>query len=170
MTMVSPAIEKAVLRGKGLMTYSWYKAVYGSAFACADTPKIRKGFSLLIESGAVVTLGKNVFFNNDCSITCRESVSIGDDCLFGEGVRIYDHNHRFGTRGLPIAEQGFKCAPVTIGRNCWIGSNVVILKGATIGDNCVIGAGCVISGAVPADSICVSSRELHISGVSYRDE
>lgn len=168
--MGAPVIEKAVLRAKGALTLGWYKAVYGDSLRLAGTPKARKGFSLFIEPGGIVSIGSDVFFNNNCSINCRETVTIGDYCLFGEGVRIYDHNHRFNMHGVPVAEQGFTCAPVTIGRNCWIGSNVVILKGAHIGDNCVVGAGCVVSGKIPADSVCTASRDLQISPVRYRDE
>jgi acetyltransferase-like isoleucine patch superfamily enzyme len=168
--MGAPVIEKAVLRAKGALAIGWYKTVYGGALKLAGELKARKGFSLLIEPGGSVSIGRGVFFNNYCSINCRASVTIGDHCMFGEGVRIYDHNHRFGVRDAPIAEQGFTCAPVSIGNNCWIGSNVVILKGATVGDNCVVGAGCVVSGKIPPDSVCTASRTLQISPVKYRDE
>lgn len=57
---------------------------------------------------------------------------------------MYDHNHRFRDLNKPIKEQGFSDGEVIIGKHCWIGSNVVLLKGTHIGDNCVIGAGCVV--------------------------
>lgn len=59
----------------------------------------------------------------------------------------------------------FKAATITIGKNCWIGTNVVILKGTTIGDNCVIGAGCVVSGDIPKGSIVTQSRDLKIEPI-----
>lgn len=165
-----PIVEKVILRAKGLTIFVWYKAVYGEAFRYVGIPKMRKGFTLQIERGGRVTLGEGVFFNNNCSISCRDSVTIGSETIFGEAVRIYDHNHRFNRRGIPVPEQGYTHAPVTIDKNCWIGSNVVILKGATIGDNCVIGAGCVVSGEIPPDSVCTAGRDLQISPVRYRDE
>lgn len=91
-----------------------------------------------------VILGENCFFNHDCSLNCLEHIEIGKGCLFGENVKIYDHNHRFSDISKPIKEQGYVTEKVRIGQHCWIGSNVVILKGATIGDNCVVGAGCVV--------------------------
>jgi len=43
---------------------------------------------------------------------------------------------------------------VIIGKNVWIGSKVIILKGARIGDNSVVAAGSVILGKeYPANSI-----------------
>ena len=70
------------------------------------------------------------------------------------------HNHCYKDVDVPIKEQGFTTAPVSIGKHCWIGSNVVILKGVTIGDNCVIGAGCVVYKDVPSGSIVVNKQNL----------
>ena len=68
---------------------------------------VKSGFRLQMEDEAVISIGDRCFFNNDCSITARESISIGNDCLFGEGVKIYDHNHVFKHIPTPIAQQGF---------------------------------------------------------------
>lgn len=99
-------------------------------------------------SNAKIFVGKNCFFNNDCSIAANEMICIGDNNLFGENVKIYDHNHKFDKDSL-IKSQGYSNSSVTIGDNCWIGSNVVILKGTIIENNCVIGAGCIVSGIIP---------------------
>lgn len=45
---------------------------------------------------------------------------------------------------------------MSIGKHCWIASNVIILKGVTIGDGCVIGANCVIHRAISANTIVVN--------------
>lgn len=34
---------------------------------------------------------------------------------------------------------------VTIGQDCWIAGNVIILPGVTVGDGCTIGAGSVVT-------------------------
>ena len=73
--------------------------------------------------------------------------------MFGENVKIYDHNHRFNNPDLPIKEQGFSVGKVIVGKHCWIGSNVALLKGTEIGDNCVIGACVIVNGKVPAGTI-----------------
>lgn len=145
-------LRKVLIHIRGFLTYAWYKLVYGHAFDCARIPKIRRGLSLAIERGARIVLGKGVFFNNDCSINCRQEVRIGDDCLFGEGVRIYDHNHRFRDPDEPIASQGFRCSPVRIGSNVWVESDVAILNWMASG-NIVAGAGCVIDTDTPSRTI-----------------
>ena len=85
-------------------------------------------------------------------------LDIGDGTLLGENVKIYDHNHKFNKTNISIKDQGFSVAPVIIGAHCWIGSNVIILKGVTIGDNCVIGAGCIIYKDVPNNSVVVNHQ------------
>lgn len=87
-------------------------------------------------------------------------ISIGDGMIFGENVKIYDYNHIYKDISISIKIQGYTSAPITIGKHCWIGSNVTILKGVTIGDNCVIGAGCVIHKDVPPNSIVVNKQKL----------
>ena len=83
-------------------------------------------------TGEGVKIGDNVFFNNGTSIAAKEKIEIGDNCIFGENVKIYDHNHVFKDLQKPIMKQGFSTKSVHIGSNCWLGSNVVVLCGANI--------------------------------------
>lgn len=136
-----------------LLQFGFYKLVYGGSLKIGKKVTWRRGFSIMKDKAAVVAIGDDCFFNNDCSIAANRCVAIGSGTLFGENVKIYDHNHRFRDAALPLKAQGFADGEVHIGQNCWIGSNAVILKGADIGDRCVIGAGCVIDGKVPADTI-----------------
>lgn len=125
----------------------------------------RRGFSLMIDKHAEVVIGNNVFFNNYCSVNANESITIGDGTIFGENVRIYDHNHKYRDVDTAIKEQGFTSAPVVIGKHCWIASDVIILKGVHIGDNCVVGAGCVIYKDVPASTIVVNKQDLELKHI-----
>lgn len=111
--------------------------------------------------GGQINIGKNVFFNNDCSINVEDTfVKIDDGTIFGEGVKLYDHNHCYKDITRPIKDQGYSCSPISIGKHCWIGSNVLILKGVTIGDNSVIGAGCVIYKDVAANTVIINKQDL----------
>ena len=109
-----------------------------------------------------IKIGKKCFFNIGCSLNCKDEITIGDYCLFGENVKMYDHNHVYHDIAKPIAGQGFTTAPIKIGNNCWIGSNVTILKGVEIGENTIIGANCLIYKSIPASSIVTLSQELTV--------
>lgn len=103
-----------------------------------------------VSSGKLI-LHDGVFINNSCSFNCMERIEIGSGTMMGEGVRFYDHDHIYTAE--KIEKWQWTTAPVRVGRDCWIGSNVTILKGVTIGDNTIIGAGCLVRKDVPANSV-----------------
>lgn len=145
------------LRSKILLAF--FKSVYGKSFNYSKGDYVRKGFSVVIEENGEINIGKNVFFNNYCSLNALEKIEIGDDCIFGENVHIYDHNHIYEDEKTPINSQGFKKNAIIIGQNCWVGSNVIILQGVKIGRHSVIGANCVIYKDLPDNSIIVAGKE-----------
>lgn len=122
--------------------------------------KARDDFKIHIGHSGKLNIGKSCFFNNYCSINCLGNIQIGSDNQFGENVFMYDHNHQYLDKTKLISEQGYKIGNIKIGNNCWIGSNVVILKDVEIGDNVVIGAGCVIYKSIVAGAIVINQQNL----------
>lgn len=114
--------------------------------------------TIIVERNGKLSIGSQVYFNEYTMISCIDSVTIGNRCMFGPHVCIYDSDHQYD------AKTGVKhtstTAPIVIGDGCWIGANVVILKGTEIGKNCVIGAGCIVSGKIPSGSIVTMDRNL----------
>lgn len=156
-------ILKIIYHLQALVCIIGLKILYGlggGKFITGKRLTFRKGFSVMIDKQGEVVIGNNVFFNNYCSLNAIQHISIGDDTIFGENVKVYDHNHCYKNPDVPIKELGFSSAPINIGNHCWIGSNVVILKGVTIGDNCVIGAGCIVYKDVPSGTIVVNKQDL----------
>lgn len=102
------------------------------------TVKFRKGFNYQFANDAEIKIGDNVFFNNDVSLNVLESLRIGNNTMFGENVKVYDHDHVFQDVNKPFSKQGYTKKGITIGSNVWVGANVLILKGVSIGDNSVI--------------------------------
>lgn len=97
--------------------------------------------------GAEIHIGNRVGISG-ATIYARQGIIIGDDTNIGGNVKILDNDfHPIApeARRMDIKEQiGTK--PITIGKNCFIGCNALILKGTILGDNCVVGAGAVVSG------------------------
>ena len=129
-----------------------YKVIYGKRLKVGKGTTWRHGFHITIEGGQV-EIGKDCFFNNYCSINSLKKVTIGEGTIFGSNCHIYDHNHRFSDVETSIKAQGYTLGETHIGKHCWFGTNVVVLKGVTIGDNCVIGAGVVVSEDVPEGTV-----------------
>ena len=127
----------------------------------------RENCMIRVRQAGMLNLGNNIGFNRGCSINCLNSITIGDDCLFGESVKLYDHNHRFRDNTELIERQGYTLGKISIGNNCWIGSNVVILKNVTIGDNVVIGANCLVYKDVPSNTLVKSTGDIEFQPIGY---
>ena len=112
-----------------------------------------------VSSGKLI-LHDGVFINNSCSFNCMERIEIGNGTMMGEGVRFYDHDHIYTAE--KIEKWQWTTAPIRVGKDCWIGSNVTILKGVTIGDNTIIGAGCLIRNDIPSNSVVYNDGNLCI--------
>jgi acetyltransferase-like isoleucine patch superfamily enzyme len=103
--------------------------------------------------GKNITLGERIFINSGCNLQDQGGVFIGDDCLIGHNTVMATLNHDLA----PSRRADMHPAPIVIGRNVWIGSNVTILPGVTIGDNAVVAAASVVTKDVPENSIVVGS-------------
>ena len=123
------------------------------------------GCCLEAHGKGVLAIGDHVYMNRYCMVSCQEAVSIGSGCIFGPGVKIFDNNHRFSSQ--QGVSQELNTAPIHIGKNCWIASDVIILTGVTIGDNCLIGAGCLISQDVPSGTMV--KQDQHLSTTTIRN-
>jgi lipopolysaccharide O-acetyltransferase len=92
------------------------------------------------------------------TISAAQQVTIGEYVLLARNVYISDHAHAYENLDAPIMLQGIAgIAPVTIGRNTWLGENVVVLPGVTIGEHCVVGANSVVKSSIPGFSVAVGA-------------
>lgn len=138
----------------------------GSRVTLGDRVESDGRVSITTGYSSRLNIGSGVYFNDGAVISCLGKITIGENTLFGPGVKIFDNNHRFSREEGVSRECAAGC--ITIGRSCWIASDVVLLKGADIGDNCVIGAGCIIRGKVPAGSLVTRSGEQTIRPIETR--
>lgn len=126
--------------------------------------EIEFGCDIQVHSKGGLYIGKNTYMNRYCMISCHESIKIGEGCMFGPGVKIFDNNHKYDNINGVNSE--LNTAPIEIGNHCWIASDVVILKGVKIGDNCIIGAGCIIVDDVPANTLVRQKNNLVFSPIN----
>ncbi|MGV3581308.1 MAG: DapH/DapD/GlmU-related protein [Methylophilus sp.] len=107
-----------------------------------------------------IKIGERFFASDRLHISAINRIEIGDDCLFGSGVYISDHNHgayKSNEQSLPteppIARKLISLGPVIIGSNVWLGDNVVIVGPITIGNGVVVGANSVVTQDIPDNII-----------------
>ena len=122
---------------------------------------INESNNIALKKNGQFIIGKNTYITR-ATIACYEKIEIGENCILGEGMKIFDHNHQYTTEPFSVSKTEFNTAPVKLGNNVWTGANCIILKGVTIGDNVILGAGCVIHKDIPANSIVINKQELVI--------
>lgn len=117
--------------------------------------------------GRHVHFGSNIYANFGLTLVDDTHIYVGDNTKFGPHVTV-------ATAGHPIDPQLRSKAlqynmPVSIGRNCWIGTGAIILPGVTIGDNTVIGAGSVVTRDIPANVVAVGNPCRVLREISNHD-
>lgn len=165
-----PKIAYFKIRYRGRLCLPWVHSL-GKHFSL----QIKKGSRVLVGNemvtreqvslradGGTLTIGDKCFFNAGCSVTALNKITIGSGCQIANHVIIVDHDHDYKN-----GWGAFVSAPVTIGKDVWIGANCVILKGANIGDRAVVAAGSVVRGEIPADSVFYQERNNIVRKVSH---
>jgi acetyltransferase-like isoleucine patch superfamily enzyme len=92
-------------------------------------------------------------------------VKIGTRTLIGPNVSLFAASHPLDGAirdGMNGPELGL---PITIGTDCWIGGNVIILGGLTIGEGAVIGSGSVVTRDVKPWTIVAGNPARYLRDV-----
>ncbi|AOR68529.1 transferase [Burkholderia stabilis] len=116
--------------------------------------RVNDGFQLIppfhATGGAGMTIGRNVFVNQNCTFYDLGGLEIGDDVMIGPNVSLI-------TSGHPVEpsrrRDGVVAKPIAIERNVWIGAGATIIGGVTVGENSVVAAGAVVTKDVPANTL-----------------
>ena len=119
-------------------------------------------------AGAYVHFGKNVYANFNLTLVDDGHIYVGDYTMIGPNVTIATAGHPI----LPeLREKGYQYnMEVHIGKNCWLGSGVVVLPGVTIGDNVVVGAGSIVTKDLPSNVVAVGNPCRVLRKMNERDK
>jgi acetyltransferase-like isoleucine patch superfamily enzyme len=79
-------------------------------------------------------------------------VKIGNEVAIARNTRFITHD---GSTWLfkDKTKLHYVFGTITIGNNCFIGENCIILPNTKIGNDCIIGAGSVVRGLIPDNSV-----------------
>ena len=131
----------------------------GVQFGWKNSPFFYSGYCHVEVSNAAsrIEVGDRTEFNNNLFLKSEgEGIRIGEDCLFGAEVQIFDSDFHELTPGRRVGGTP-KTAAVEIGDGIFAGMGVKILKGVTIGNDSVIGAGSVVTSSIPAGVIAAGN-------------
>lgn len=125
--------------------------------------------TLHVRSGGIIIMHEHSRLAPSSEIQCVNRVEIGPYTTIAAHTTVCDNNnhpispqYREFMRTTPRLSDAREWkhsanAPIIIGRNCWIGSNVRICKGVSIGDNSIIAACSVVTKSVPANCIAAGN-------------
>jgi acetyltransferase-like isoleucine patch superfamily enzyme len=100
--------------------------------------------------GVDISVGRNVFVNQNCTFYDLGGLDIADDVMIGPNVSIITSGHPLEPsrrRASVIAK------PIVIERNVWIAAGATILGGVTVGENSVVAAGSIVTRNVPPNTL-----------------
>lgn len=117
--------------------------------------------------GHHVHFGHHVYANFGLTLVDDTHIYVGDYTEFGPHVTVATAGHPL----LPeLREKGYQYnLPVHIGKNCWLGTGVIVLPGVTIGDGTVVGAGSVVTKDLPAGVLALGTPCRVVRELGERD-
>lgn len=118
------------VRGPGEIVFGDNVIVLGDATPHTYTPESR------------IVIGNNVMMGT-ARFGCAREIVVGDDCILAEcSLSDTDHHSARADRRSPLAP--VRVAPVSLGRNVWVGRYAAVLPGCSVGENSVLGHGAVV--------------------------
>lgn len=179
-------LERTCTIGKGLCAAPWVKDAAILSFTVRnltnDPTKVRVGDNCLL-SGNIhcnrlgkVVVGDHVFMNGGTILRCDYEITVGNCCLFGPNVRLWDtsnHPMSVAARERQAREICFKevdsyeasGGPIIIEDNVWLGMDVIVLANVRIGRGSVVGAGSVVTKDIPPMTFAAGVPARFISNV-----
>jgi acetyltransferase-like isoleucine patch superfamily enzyme len=152
--------------------------VHGNLLEALDEGRAEIGPHVLIEPGcwfalypetARLAIGEGSILNLGCMVAPTLRISIGKHCMFANYCFVADAEHRYDDPELPVTWQGMETkGPVTIGDNCWFGTNCVVTGGVMIGERTVVGANSVVTRDLPSGVIAAGAPARVIREIEFR--
>ncbi len=109
--------------------------------------RIDRSVRLLATNNSIIEIKDGTRIGANTVVNGGDSVTIGEKTLISGFVVLQTSMHKFENKNN-IQEQGYKHAPITLGKDVWLGANVVILPGCTLNKGCIVGSNAVVKNDV----------------------
>lgn len=101
------------------------------------------GVSLILDLGTL-EIGENFFCNKNCTFSCNDQITIGDDVLFGWNIEMLDSDNHIVIHKNKKNNNG--SGPITIGNHVWVAAYSHILKNSYIPDGSIVAYHSLVTG------------------------
>lgn len=130
------------------------KEIFGST-----GEKIHVESGLRVDYGENISVGDRFYANFDAIMLDVCPITIGKNAMLGPRVSLVTPEHPLHpderNSGMEFGR------PITIGDNCWVGSDATIIGGVTLGNNVVVGAGAVVTKSF-GDNVVIAGNPARI--------
>jgi acetyltransferase-like isoleucine patch superfamily enzyme len=120
---------------------------------------IAPGVSIIVGSGAHLSLGDGVIIAHNTQIICNYRIEIGASTMISWNSTLidFDDHHPVTSTGKTLKLQK---RALIIGERVGMQANVLIPRGVTVGSGSVISAGTVLREDVPSETFVYSEQKL----------
>lgn len=127
--------------------YWAYRRMFSMGKGCIVGHSVMIGRPHNPDSGPL-KIGNHVRILSNVLLDYSGGVTLEDYVKISPGSKVYTHTHTVATRDLKDT-QPILFSPLHVGRDAWIGGDVIVLGGVTrIGEGVIIGAGSVLTNNV----------------------
>lgn len=129
-------------RGIELRAHEKAKIIIG------DHNRFDRGIRILATNGSTIKTEKGVRIGLYTVLNGGDTITIGEKSLVSGFVYLQTSMHAYDSKQLNMQDQGFKHAPITLAKNTWLGTHVVILPGVNIEKGAIVGSNAVVNKSV----------------------
>ena len=157
-------------RGKSKIIVQLWWIVQATFFSWS--PQFLYGWRRFLLRSFGATIGKSVIIRPTVKITYPWKLTIGDYSWIGDDVVLYTLGEiEIGAHAV-ISQRGYICTgthdyespdfriyaeKITIGKKCWLATDIYVAPGVSIGEGTVVGARSSVFKDLPSQKICIGN-------------
>lgn len=107
--------------------------------------KIDRGVRILAANESVININNHAKIGLYSVLNGGDSIKIGEKTLISGFVYLQTSMHNYTKKDAFVQDQGFTHAPVSIEKDSWLGTHVVIMPGVSIGESSIVGSNAVVT-------------------------